>query len=329
MAFYMETGSFDPTWNLAFEEYVLHNFTRGDILILWQNDRSVIIGRNQNTLQEINPSFVEKHGIKVVRRNTGGGAVFHDLGNLNYSFITDAVESDPLYAEKFVKPIISALQGLGLNAGASGRNDILVEDKKVSGTARQIVKGRILHHGTLLFDTDTDMLCGALNPDESKFTSKGVKSIRSRVGSIRKALSRDMEMDAFIDYIRTALGTANMQPLTLSPADLSGIEALQKEKYAIWDWNYGHSPKFDMRCKRRFPGGTLDIHACIKSGIIDSIRIYGDYLSASDVAQLEALLCGCFLNEQALYARLECIDLAPYLGSITSAEFVSTLLNIQ
>ncbi len=329
MAFYLETGSFDPTWNLAFEEYILHNFTRGDILILWRNDRSVIIGRNQNTLQEINAPFVEKHGIHVVRRNTGGGAVFHDLGNLNYSFITDAVESDPLYAEKFVAPIVSALQGLDLNACASGRNDILVDGKKVSGTARQIVKGRILHHGTLLFDTNTDLLAGALDPDAEKFISKGVKSVRSRVGSIRKALITDMDMDAFIDYIRTTLGTGNMQPLPLSPNDLSAIEHLQKEKYATWDWNYGHSPKFDMRCVRRFSGGTLDIHACIKSGIIDSIRIFGDYLSTTDVAQLEALLCGCFLNEQALYARLECIDLTPYLGSITSAELVSTLLNIQ
>lgn len=329
MAFYMETGSFDPTWNLAFEEYVLQNFTRGDILILWQNDRSVIIGRNQNALQEIDQNFVEQHRIKVVRRNTGGGAVYHDLGNLNYSFITDAAENEPLYAEQFVQPIVRALKGLGLNAYASGRNDILVDDKKVSGTARQVVKGRILHHGTLLFDADETMLTGALNPDENKLQSKGVKSVRSRVGSIRNALKNDMDMQGFWRYIATSLGTDQMQPLPLSPADLSAIGALQNSKYATWQWNYGNSPKFDMRCVRRFSGGTLDIHACVKAGAIESVRIYGDYLSTGNVEELEHLLCGCFLNEQALYAQLECIDLAPYLGSITSAELVSTLLNIQ
>lgn len=325
---YLETGSFDPTWNLAFEEYALEKLRQEDILILWRNDRSVIIGRNQNTLQEIDPAFVEAQGIQVVRRNTGGGAVYHDLGNLNYSFITDAVQDDPLYAEKFVRPIVEALQRLGLDACASGRNDILVDGKKVSGTARQISKGRILHHGTLLFDTDSAMLGGALNPDRSKFESKGVKSVRSRVGSIRSALKQDMQMAEFMEFIRGALGAESLRSASLRPAEIAAIKALQAEKYNTWEWNFGHSPKFDMQCRRRFAGGILDIRATIKNGAVESIRIYGDYLCTADVGELEALLCGCPLKEEALSARLGNIDLVPYLGSVTAGELILTLLNI-
>ena len=150
---YMETGSTDPTYNLAFEEYVLTHRREGEYLLLWQNDNTIVVGRNQNTAQEIDPAFVEQHHIRVVRRGTGGGAVYHDMGNLNYSFITDVGDAERLTMERFTRPIVAALQGLGLRAEASGRNDILVEGRKVSGTAQRLVNGRILHHGTLLFDS--------------------------------------------------------------------------------------------------------------------------------------------------------------------------------
>ena len=184
MRFYMETGSIDPAYNLAFEEYVLRNKKEGDFLLLWQNDNAVIIGRNQNTEEEIDKAFVEAHGIKVVRRITGGGAVYHDLGNLNYSFITDctAFNKDALAA--FTEPVAAALRALGAPAQLSGRNDIVIEGKKVSGTAQRIQDGRILHHGTLLFQSDPEMIAGALKADPDKFRSKSTKSVRSRVGNI-------------------------------------------------------------------------------------------------------------------------------------------------
>ena len=162
---------------MAFEEYVLTHRQQGEYLLLWQNDNTIVVGRNQNTAQEIDPAFVEKHHINVVRRSTGGGAVYHDMGNLNYSFITDIGNSERLTMERFTQPVVAALRGLGLHAEASGRNDILVEGRKVSGTAQRLVNGRILHHGTLLFDSRPEMIAGALRVDPAKFASKGAKSV--------------------------------------------------------------------------------------------------------------------------------------------------------
>ena len=157
---YLETGSFDPCFNLAFEEFVLCNRTEGDYLLLWQNRNTVVVGRNQNTEEEINRPFVSRHRIHVLRRMTGGGAVYHDLGNLNYSLITDAPDAERISMERFTLPVVNALRGLGLDAEASGRNDILVSGRKVSGTAQRLYRDRILHHGTLLFDSDPEMIAG-------------------------------------------------------------------------------------------------------------------------------------------------------------------------
>ena len=205
MRYYLETGQTDPAYNLAFEEYVLLNKREGDLLILWQNDNAVIVGRNQNTEEEINRPFVEAHGIKVVRRITGGGAVYHDLGNLNYSFITDCGEFDHAAMAAFTWPVVAALRGLGLNAEGSGRNDITVDGRKVSGTAQRVQGGRILFHGTLLFDSDPEMVAGALRADPDKFRSKSTKSVRSRVGNIREFLPERMSLEVFRKYLKDFL----------------------------------------------------------------------------------------------------------------------------
>ena len=202
---YLETGSLIPYYNLAFEEWVLTHCLEGDYLMLWQNDNTIVIGQNQNAEAEINRAFVDEHKINVVRRGTGGGAVYHDLGNLNYSFITDAGDLQERSAARFTQPVVEALKALGLDAESSGRNDILVSGRKVSGTAQQLYKGRILHHGTLLFDSNADMIVGALNPDPTKFQSKSVQSVRSRVGNIRSFLPQDMTLGEFWDYLKIAL----------------------------------------------------------------------------------------------------------------------------
>ena len=198
---YLETGSNDPAWNLAFEEVVLESRRDDPYLILWQNDNTIVVGQNQNTEEEINRDFVEEHGIHVVRRMTGGGAVYHDMGNLNYSFIDDAEELQDISYERFTNAVVSALKDLGLDACASGRNDILVNGYKVSGTAQRLCGGRILYHGTLLFDSRPEMIAGALDADPLKFTSKSKKSVRTRVGNIRSFLKNDMGINEFKEYL--------------------------------------------------------------------------------------------------------------------------------
>ena len=321
---YFETGSTDPAYNLAFEEYVLTHWTVGDILILWQNDNAVIIGRNQNTAEEINQSFVDTHGIHVVRRNTGGGAVYHDLGNLNYSFITDEGAS----RNAFTQPVVRALCDLGMDAEASGRNDILVSGKKVSGTAQQISKGRILHHGTLLFDSDSNMISGALTPDPGKYQSKGVKSVRSRVGNIRAFLQQDMTITAFWAHLKRTLGDAGMVEAQLTAEELAQVEKLKAEKYDTWQWNYGRSPAYDTQVKRRFSGGTLDVRLTVKQGVIAQIKFYGDFLAVSPVHILEEALLGCEYRREAIQQTLSGLPVEACLGGITAEECMQTILNI-
>lgn len=322
--YYLETGSTDPAYNLAFEEYVHKNRLQGNYLILWQNRNAVIVGRNQNTLAEINREFVEANDIKVIRRNTGGGAVYHDMGNLNYSFITDAADQD---TSAFTQPVVNALRKLGLDSEATGRNDILVSGKKVSGTAQYRTGGRILHHGTLLFDSNPDMISGSLNPDPTKFQSKGVKSVRSRVGNIRASLPQDMNMAEFWRYLKTALAEGDIEPTSLTAAELEQVEKLKAEKYDTWQWNYGTSPKFDTVIRRRWTGGLLEIHLSVIHGIIESIQIFGDFMAVTPTDALLHALAGCPYHAEAISAVLDKISLSDCLGGITKTEFLSTILN--
>ena len=322
---YLETGSTDPHYNLAFEEYVLLNRREGDYLMLWQNDNAIIIGQNQNTEAEINRAFAETHGIRVVRRGTGGGAVYHDLGNLNYSFITDAGDIDHMAMKRFTDPVVRALSSLGVRAEASGRNDILVEGKKVSGTAQRLIGGRILYHGTLLFDANPDMIAGALNADPEKFKSKSTKSVRSRVGNIREFLPQDMDMRTFWDYLKSALAEDGITQGSLTDAELDAVKQLQRDKYDTWEWNFGRSPKASMQAKRRFPGGSVEVLLSVRQGCIEEIAFYGDFLSLSPLDVVREALRGCPFRREEAAARLSQLPLAQYFGTVTQDELLSLL----
>lgn len=322
---YLETHSLNPFYNLAFEEYVLANRREGDYLLLWQNDNTIVIGRNQNAEAEINRTFVEKNGIRVVRRTTGGGAVYHDLGNLNYSFITDAGDAERMTMERFTKPIVQALQGLGLAAEASGRNDILVEGRKVSGTAQRLLHQRILHHGTLLFDANPAMVAGALNVDPEKFRSKSAKSVRSRIGNIRDFLGEDMTLQAFWDYLKSALAGSGLEPTALSEEELAAVETLKREKYDTWEWNFGHSPRYDLFNKRYWDGGCLEVHATVEQGRISELVFFGDFLALDSMEPLLEALKGCPFERSAFAAVLDRFPLQLYFGAITRDEILKTV----
>jgi lipoate-protein ligase A len=319
---YLETGSTDPYYNLAYEEYVLCHRKEGDYLILWQNDNTIVIGRNQNTEAEIDRNFVERNGVRVVRRTTGGGAVYHDLGNLNYSFVTD-LEG----AERFTGAIVRALREMGIQAAASGRNDILVDGLKVSGTAERIVGERLLHHGTLLFDSDLDKISGALHADPLKFRSKGITSVRSRVGNLRPALPEDMTIEEFRERLKCSLCREGVRTEKLTDEELREIERLRNGKYATWEWNFGEDPPAGMVRKKRRPGGMLEVRADPEGERLSNVRFFGDFLSTLGTEIASQTLEGCPLRREDIISRLEGIsDLAGCFGTITAEEIADTIL---
>jgi len=327
---YLETRSVDPAYNLAFEETVLTRRREGDYLLLWQNQNTIVVGQNQNVEAEINRAFVEAHDIQIVRRMTGGGAVYHDLGNLNYSFITDAGDLERLTMDRFTRPVVDALRALGLNAEASGRNDILVDGKKVSGTAQRLAKGRILHHGTLLFDSDPEMVAGALHADPEKFRSKGVKSVRSRVGNIRDALPEDMDLPDFWAYLKEAFAKGGLlQEETLSLEEMGVLEELKRSKYDSWAWTCGRSPKYALTNKRRFSGGLLEVGVQVEHGLITGIRFCGDFLSLTSLEPLEKALEGCPFRQEDVGAVLDRFPLRELFGAIGREEVLDTLFHVS
>lgn len=322
--YYLETGSKDPFYNLAFEEYVLTHKAEGDYLILWQNENTIVVGRNQNTEEEINRPFVESHHINVVRRMTGGGAVYHDLGNLNYSFITDAGDVSQLSISRFTAPVIQALSELGLYAEASGRNDILLNGKKVSGNAQHLWKNRILHHGTLLFDSDTAMLSGALRVNAEKFQSKSVKSVASRVGNIRDYLPVDMDLASFWAFLRRHL-CDEVIDAKLTKEELNAVREIRLKKYDTWEWNYGKSPVFDVINRQRFDGGTLEVRLSIKNGRIADIAFFGDFLSRKCLAEIIEALKECPFRKADVEKSIGHFELEDYFGAISKDEIIGLI----
>lgn len=320
----IENRDHRPQHNLALEEYLCRMAAREgcEFFMLWQNEPSIIVGRFQNTLEEINADFVRERGIHVVRRNSGGGAVYHDLGNINYSFVMADREGEFNFAF-FTEPIIRALRSLGADAELSGRNDIAIGSKKVSGGAQYRRGGILLHHGTLLFDSDLDVLSQALKVSQEKFRSKGVKSVRARVGNIRDSLPQAQTAADFISLLEARI--EGLTPRGLTPDDRAEVETLMREKYSTWDWNYGESPEFTERKRARFPWGGVEAYLEVDKGIITGCELRGDYFGSGDYAPLLERLVGTPYTRTALEKALEGLSTHEMFAGST-AEDILTLL---
>jgi lipoate---protein ligase len=316
----------DPRLNLAIEEYLLRHVTVAEpLLLFYVNEPSVIMGRNQNSIEEVDPDYVKGQNIHVVRRLSGGGAVFHDLGNLNFSFVTDGREDLHNFA-KFTDPVIQVLRTMGVAAELHGKSDIYANGKKISGNAQYVTARRMFSHGTLLYDTSIEQMLQALNPRQIEIESKAVQSVRAFVANLRELLGKDKDIYWFKRALLKGIFAGDDIPTyPLREDDWTQIRQISDERYRQWEWNYGQTPPFNVRKSHRFPAGKIDARIDVKRGRIKGVKFYGDFPSRRNVAEVESLLVGVRYDPENLALALAEIDITPYFGELSHQELVGLL----
>ena len=284
---YLLNPSTDAHWNMAFDEFSLEGLNLDEpVFFLWQNAPAVIIGLNQSAHAEVNLPFLEAHGIVLARRVTGGGAVYHDLGNLNYTIVGPSRQMDDAYGI-----MADALRRLGVPAERSGRNDILVEGRKCSGYAKRLSKGRMMIHGTLMWDVDLETLTQALAVPGSKLEAAGVASVRSRVTNLRDYLPQFPDIKAFQAALQELLSDGDPQ-VPLTAQQLAAVDKMADEKFRRWEWNIGHSPAATFQSSAKFPCGTVTAHFTLKKGVFSELAFSGDFIGARPASELAGRLVG-------------------------------------
>lgn len=324
---YIETKWDIPYYNFALEDYLLNEGKEDDYVFFYIHKPSIIVGKYQNTIEEINKDFIEENDISVARRLSGGGAVYHDHGNLNFSFVHKADKRDVNNFKKFTKPVIDALIELGLDAHLSGRNDILIDDKKISGNAQYYTNGRLLHHGTLLYDSQMSNLVKSLKVRDLKIKSKGIKSVKSRVANISDFLEKSLPIEKFKEYLlKSFYQSRDIEKYELDDKAMNYIDKKVKEKYSTWEWNFGKSPDFEIQKIHKFPFGILDTRLDVRDGVISHCKIYGDYFSKKDIVHLENSLIGLKYDKRELSINKDIIKINDYFDNLKFNDYINYLL---
>lgn len=320
----IDSPSHDAYFNIASEEYLLSRFPKEEILLFYINAPSIIIGKFQNTLAEINLDYVKEHGIKVVRRLSGGGAVYHDLGNLNFSFHTKAEDKDFTDFETFTRPVVKLLNKLGVPAKLEGRNDLLVDGKKFSGNAKTIKNMKMIQHGTILIHSEMSVLADALKVNPLKFVDKAVKSNRARVTNLIDYLPEGSTTETFKRLFIEEIQQDNEQVeiYNFDEKDIRAIETLAAEKYSTWDWNFGASPDYNFKKANKVPAGFIEVHLDVHKGYIEKAKIFGDFFASNAIEELEEKLVGVKHEEEALKKVLQESDLKAFFGNVTLEEIL-------
>ena len=326
---YIVNTSNDPAYNIALEAYAFRELVNEDeLFILWINRPAIIVGKHQNTIQEINKEYTDAHDIKVVRRLSGGGAVYHDLNNLNYTIISNKADEGAFDFKTFSQPVIATLADLGVKAEFTGRNDLEIDGKKFCGNAQAYYKGRMMHHGCLLFDVDMSVLGQALKVSKDKIESKGVKSVRARVTNIVDELPEKITVNEFSDKILEKMKEfyPEMTEYVFSEEELAEINRIKDTKFGTWDWNYGKSPEYNVRRGTKFTSGKVEIFANVVESKIQDIKIYGDFFGIEDVAAVEDVLRGVKYEREDVLKALETIDISRYFAGISREEIAEAIV---
>ncbi|MTB34754.1 lipoate--protein ligase [Streptococcus uberis] len=326
---YIVNKSNNPAYNIALEAYAFRELLSEDeIFILWINEPAIIIGKHQNTIQEINKEYIDAHGIHVARRLSGGGAVYHDLNNLNYTIISNKSEEGAFDFKTFSQPVIETLADLGVKAEFTGRNDLEINGKKFCGNAQAYYKGRMMHHGCLLFDVDMTVLGDALKVSKDKIESKGIKSVRARVTNILDELPEKITVNEFSDKILAKMKETypDMTEYVLSEDELAKIQKSADEQFGNWDWVYGKAPEYTIERNVRYPAGKINTFANVEKSIIKNIKIYGDFFGIKDVQDIEELLVGTRYENKDVLEKLKIIDTTQYFSGMTVEEVAKAIV---
>ncbi|SDB39708.1 lipoate-protein ligase A [Streptococcus henryi] len=326
---YIINKSNNPAYNIALEAYAFRELVDEDeLFILWINEPAIIIGKHQNTIQEINKEYTDANGIHVVRRLSGGGAVYHDLNNLNYTIISNKSEEGAFDFKTFSQPVIETLADLGVKAEFTGRNDLEIDGKKFCGNAQAYYKGRMMHHGCLLFDVDMTVLGNALKVSKDKIESKGVKSVRARVTNILSELPEKITVGEFSDKILDKMKETypDMTEYVLTDNDLAKIQESYESQFNTWDWTYGAAPEYTIERNVRYPAGKITTYANVENSLIKSIKIYGDFFGVRGVEDIEELLSGTRYEYTDVLEKLKTIDTTQYFSRMTVEEVAKAIV---